>query len=249
MFLSFVCAGLAQEQSEGGEAGPAKNKFTVSLNFGSGSYIGHGAPAPNLDGYTLAAPMEGWFKNKPTFDLEGKWFIDEKWALKLTGGLYFSHSPAYNEVTGTVDNPSGEPLPPQSGELPQYNAVVGSDNLQYTVAAGVDRYISTAVSKLYLRIGAEVGFAYGRVARNAPDDERYMGAAVGEAYSFRLLPVVGVDYFFTPNWFAGVDIRPLSYHYSVYGERPQAGMKLLSSDNHSFSFLRQTPSLKIGFCF
>ncbi|MDR0560918.1 MAG: hypothetical protein LBG92_12200 [Prevotellaceae bacterium] len=242
----FDSAQAQQEESgsEKSEYAPAKGAVTVSLNFGSGSYVGRGAPAPNLQSYSLSAPIEGWFSAKPVFDLEGKYFVSDKWAIKLSGGLFVAYNPGYKEVLGTVDGEGEIP----DGEIPSYKAVPATDNIQYSVAVGAERYIASLYDRIFLRVGGELGFSYGRVLQNA-DDEKYKGAAIGEAYSFRVQPVVGADWYILRQWFIGLDVRPLSYHYSVYSERPQVGMGLLSSDSHSFTFLRQSPTLKLGFKF
>jgi hypothetical protein len=242
--LSLAFSGTVQAQEpEEDTFAPGKNDFTVSVNFGVGSYIGKSAPAPDLSSYSLSAPMTSWFDKKPLLDVEGRWFVTDKWALKLTGSFAFGYNPAYREVTGTADPGSFEP-----GDIPTYNAVPSSDNIQYSVGVGGERYFSTKSDRLYLRLGGEFGYAYGRVSVNGVDSEAYLGASIGEAYSFRVAPVTGVDYFFAKRLFVGIDIRPIAYQYSVYGERPQAGLKLLSSDNHSFAFISQ-PTVKLGFRF
>ncbi|MDR3246244.1 MAG: hypothetical protein LBT50_07410 [Prevotellaceae bacterium] len=244
-FLSFAFCGVvqAQEQEEENFA-PKKNDFSISVNFGVGSYIGKSAPAPDLSNYSLSAPMTAWFDKKPLLDVEARWFVSDKWALKLTGGFAIGYNPAHNEVTGTTA--PGETF--ETGDIPTYKAVPSSDNLQYSVGLGADRYFATKNSRIFLRLGGEIGVAYGRVSVNGVDSEEYLGASIGEAYALRVAPVTGIDYFFAKQLFVGIDIRPVAYQYSVYSERPQAGLKLLSSDNHSFAFISQ-PMIKFGFRF
>jgi outer membrane protein W len=243
--LMFTFAGVAQaqEQEEGGDTPIAKNAFTVSVNFGVGSYIGKSAPAPNLAEYSLSAPMTAWFSKKPVLDVEGRWFVTDRWAVKLTGSFAYNYNPAYNELTGTAEPGLFEP-----GDIPTYKAVPSSNNIQYSVGAGAEHYFATKNNRIFLRLGGEIGYAYGRVSANGVDSEEYLGASIGEAYAFRIAPVSGVDYFFLKQLYVGIDVRPISYQYSVYSERPQVGLKLLSSDNHSFSFIAQ-PTIKLGFRF
>jgi hypothetical protein len=122
------------------------------------------------------------------------------------------------------------------------------DNLQYSIGLGVDRYFTTKSDRIFFRGGLEVGFAYARAATRDKGGELYLGAAVAEAYAFRVAPVAGLDYYFMKQLFVGIDVRPLAYQYSIYSERPQAGLKSIASDNHSFSFIAQ-PTLKLGFRF
>jgi outer membrane protein W len=245
-FLMFIFAGGIVQAQEQGEADSLlkQHTFTVSVNFGVGSYIGTGAPAPNLSSYSLSAPMTAWFSKKPILDVEGRWFATDKWAVKLTGSLSYSYNPAYNEVTGTADSEETYEL----GDIPTYKAVPSSTNLQYAVGVGAEHYFATKIKRLYFRLGGEFGYAYAQVRMNGVDSEEFLGASIGEAYSFRVAPVGGLDYYFTKQLFLGIDVRPIAYQYSVYGERPQVGLSLLASDSHSFTFIAQ-PTIKLGFRF
>ncbi|MFV0417174.1 MAG: BT1926 family outer membrane beta-barrel protein [Dysgonomonas sp.] len=238
MLLSFGFSAFAQNS---GGVEPKKGDWMFSVNFGVGSYIGTSAPKPNLSNYTLSAPMSAWFDKDPILDVEGKWFVSDKWALKLTGGFNYGYNPAYNEVTGTVSGAGTI----ESGVIPTYNAIPSSDNIQFFIGVGVDHYFKTKWNQLYLRAGGEFGYAYGRVTVNAEDSQDYMGASLGEAYAMKVAPVFGADYFFNQALFIGFDIRPFEYQYSTYSERPQAGLSLLSSDNHTFSILSR-PTIKLG---
>jgi hypothetical protein len=248
-FLSFAFAGViqAQEQEESSNA-PKQHDFTVSVNFGIGSHLGKiDAPKPDLPEYSLSAPMTAWFEKKPVLDIEGRWFFLDKWALKLTGGFSLSYNPGYYDVPG-VQKLGKTKEDFELGDIPTYNQILTSDNIQYSVGLGVDRYFTAKSDRLYLRIGLEGGFAYARTSVKDKDGEFYLGAAVGEAYAFRAAPVTGLDYFFTRQLFVGIDIRPVAYQYSIYSQRPQVGLPSISSDNHSFSFIAQ-PTLKLGFRF
>jgi hypothetical protein len=244
-FLMFVFAGnivQAQEQDEA-DSPLKQHTFSVSVNFGVGSYIGTSAPAPNLSAYSLSAPMTAWFSKKPILDVEGRWFVTDKWALKLTGSFAYSYNPAYDELYGSAVSPGQYEL----GDIPTYKAVPSSDNIQYAIGVGAEHYFAK-VSRLYFRLGGEFGVAYARVTVNGVDSEEYLGASIGEAYSLRVAPVGGLDYYFTKQLFLGIDVRPIAYQYSVYNERPQVGLPLLKSNNHSFSFIAQ-PVIKLGFRF
>lgn len=216
-----------------------KGDWMVSINFGVGSYIGAEAPSPNQSSYSLSAPTTSWFDKKPILNVEGKWFVSDKWALKLTGGFSFGHNPGYNEVTGT----DGEVT---EGNIPTYIAVPSSDNIQFFVGTGADYYFKT-INSLSLRVGGEIGYAYAIVKTKA-NSEVYLGKTLGEAYSLKVAPVCGADYFFNENLFVGFDVRPIAYRYSVFSQKPQEGLSLNSSDNHNFSFLAE-PMIKLGIKF
>lgn len=238
IFLFMLVCATSVAQDDAG-LGPEKGDVMLSVNFGVGSYIGMSAPKPNLSEYTLSAPMSGWFDKKPILDVEAKWFVSKDWALKLSGGFTYSNNPGYSEVIGTE---STDP-----GSVPTYKAVPNSDNMQYAIGLGANRYYESRSNRLFFYFGGETGFAYGRVTAKA-DSEEYMGASVAEAYAFRLAPVCGFDYFFDQLLFVGVDVRPISYQYTLYKERPQVGLGNLSSDNHTISFISQ-PMIKLGIKF
>jgi hypothetical protein len=245
-FLSFALAGTvrAQEQEQGESPyAPKQHDITVSVNFGIGSQLDVTAPQPNSSDYSLSAPMTAWFEKRPVLDLEGRWFFLEKWALKLTGGLVLGYNPAYEGTPGVQSGTNFE-----QGDIPTYQTVLAKDKLQYTVGLGVDRYFATKSERLFLRGGLEVGFAYARSAERDKSGELYLGAAIGEAYAFRVAPVAGLDYYFTEQLFAGIDVRPFAYQYTILNQRPQVGLKSIAADNHAFSFLAQ-PTLKLGFRF
>jgi hypothetical protein len=248
-FLSFAFSGTvrAQEQSQSdNEYAPKQHDFTVSVNFGIGSQLRKvNAPQPDLSEYSLSAPMTAWFEKNPILDVEGRWFFLDKWALKLTGGLSLDYNPSYADVPGVQQGDQFD-----TGDIPYYKPVLAKDNLQYSAGLGVDRYFTTKSDRIFLRSGLEIGFSYARASAidNKGVEPAYLGAAVAEAYAFRVAPVVGVDYFFAKQLFAGIDVRPIAYQYSIYSERPQAGLKTIAADNHAFSFIAQ-PTIKLGFRF
>ena len=241
--LIFSVAAFAQEEQTGKQEKPQKGDIALSVNFGIGSHIGVSAPAPNLAQYELAAPASGMFDKKPILNIEGRWFLSDKWALKLNGGFSYGYNPAYGPVPGTTSG--GGTIAPGSAEIPSYNAVPKTSSTQFAVSLGAARYRQAGQSgKLFFHLGGEVNYAYGRVKAFA-DDEMYSGVSIGEAYSIGVAPVTGFDYFFAKVMFAGIEVRPLAYSYSVYSERPQPGLGLLSADNHSFSFIVR-PMIKFG---
>ena len=79
-----------------------KNDVMVSLNLGVGSYIQGDFQMPGKANYNLMVPMSGWFDKGLMLDLEGRWMMTDKWAVKLSGGFNFSHNPGYAELPGTT---------------------------------------------------------------------------------------------------------------------------------------------------
>ena len=120
----------------------------------------------------------------------------------------------------------------------------------FNVYAGFDRYFShNEVKNLYFHVGVHAGVAY---SLNELDSEEYsstsMGISVGEAVTMRGAINAGVDYYFLPAMFVGLEVNALQYSYNMTTIKPQAGLANLSADSHNFGFLA-APTLKIGFKF
>lgn len=223
---------------------PAKGDKMVSLNLGAGSAVGISAPLPNLGTYTVSTPTTTWLDRGLALNVEFRWMFAEKWSLKAKGGLSYGFAPEYNALPGTAD---GNSSTIGAEDLPNYSFVPRSNKLQYQVAAGFDRFVATKFSRLSFYYGIEAGFAYGRNIAHA-DDESYNGKAAGEAFSIKGAFVTGFHYAISEALYAGIELNPVSYSYNVNNLRPQAGLRMLSSDSHRFDFL-SCPTIKLGFRF
>lgn len=233
--LSCCLVGYSQEEKDNG---PQKGDFSFAATLGYNSYTGKTA-LDMAGSYRIGAVNTNWFDSKTMVGIEGNWFFSDKWALRLGGGLGFTYAPGYPEVPGT-----GEEL----GDVPTYKAVGKSQNLQYNVYLGANRYFNLKkVRNLYLYTGGQLGFAHG-VNQIKYDEESSMGSSVGEAYNMRVALTVGMEYYFLPCMFAGFEVAPVAYTYNVTSIQPQAGLKNLSADSHNISVLA-APTIKVGFKF
>lgn len=241
--LFFSCSVLFAQQDTKVK-GPEKGDKMVSLNLGIGSSVGNGIlVVPDQSSYSVSSPSSSWFDKGLALDIEFRWMVASKWALKAKGGLVYSFSPEYGALPGVYDAEKGY----ETGDIPDYKLVPESNRLQYHVALGVDRIVPTKYSRLFFHYGLEAGFAYGRTIANSKD-ENYSGKAVNETYSISGNTVVGLDYFLGEAIYTGLEICPVGYTYGVNSIRPQAGLKLLSADTHTINFLA-CPTIKLGFRF
>ncbi len=238
MLLLFFLSAQAQE-TQSSKTALQKGDFVISLNTGSGVFLGVTAPAPNLGSYDIQSPSRGWFNQPLALNVEGKYFISNLWAVNLLAGFSFDYSPGYSELPGTGNEP---------GDIPTYNAVPERDNIQTFFMTGVDRYIPINIPNLYLYGGVTLGFAYSKQDAYSDESTTYIGTSIGEAYSFGSACDLGVDYYLNSTLFLGLQISPLAYEYAVHSIRPQSGLGALSSDSHGFRFL-SNPTLKIGIKF
>lgn len=243
LFVGIAFLSHAQTADENAFA-PKKGDFQVSLNLGVGSSVGNGALiVPNQSSYSVQSPSDTWFDKGLALNVEFRWMFASKWALKAKGGLVYSFSPEYSALPGVWDEDQGF----GQGDVPDYQLVPESNRLQYNAALGIDRMVRTKYSRLFFHYGLEAGFAYGRTLADARD-ENYSGKAVNEVYGIYAATVVGFDYYLGEAIYTGLEICPVGYSYSVNNIRPQAGLKLLSADTHSLTFL-SCPSIKLGFRF
>lgn len=237
--LLFCTAGFSQEEDNG----PKKGDLTFSATLGYNSYTGQNALGMSSD-YRINAVNTNWFDSKTMVGIEGNWFFSNKWALRLGGGLGFTHTPGYSEVPGTVDDGGSV----ADGDVPNYKSVGEGQNLQYNVFVGANHYFNLKkVRNLYLYTGGQLGFSYGQ-NQIKYEEEASMGKSVGEAYNMRVAFTTGIEYYFLPCMFGGFEVSPVAYTYNVTKVQPQAGLKDLSADSHNISVLA-APTIKIGFKF
>lgn len=243
LFMSF--SGYSQEADNG----PKKGDFMLSTSIGYSNYIQVAAPQQGLTSYKGQALNTNWFDKGVTTNIEGTYFVTDRWALRLSGGLGFSTAPGYDARPGTYDpneNP-GVVGDPNDIFIPGYEAVGNSKTMSYNVAIGFNHYKNLGVKNLYLTMGGQVGFAYGNnVAKFA--NETAMGRTAAEAYSTRIAFNMGTEYHFLPGMYIGLEISPVSYIYNVTSLRPEDGLARLSADSHNIGFLA-APTLKLGFKF
>ena len=237
---SLLSVGVYSQESNG----PVKGDFTVSGTIGYNSFVGKNAEVTMSTSYYNSALSTDWFDSKLMVGLEGQWFFSDSWALRLGGGLGFTHNPGYTSKPGTVD----ENTEPGDGSIPDYRAVGDAQTLKYNVYTGVNRYFqSKKVSNLYFHAGVQVGFAYGNNQVKF-DEESSMGKSIGEAFNIRGALNCGVDYYVLPGMFIGLEVSPVAYTYNMTTIKPEAGLSNLSADSHNIGFLA-SPTLKIGFKF
>ena len=166
------------------------------------------------------------------------------WRVNVGGGFSFTNTPGYPGVPGTFDIPGSEL---GDGSIPEYEAVVNRNTMQFNVSLGFDRYFRTGVDGLLPYVGIKAGYAYGQDIA-FKDDETWMGQSAGEAFNIRGAVTVGVDYYFTEAFFIGASVDPFAYTYCYTMVKPQAGLGALAADSHNYSAFA-APTIRIGFCF
>lgn len=246
--LFLITIALAVSFSSWGQSSesnlPQKGDFTVSATLGYNSFVSQEAIRYNSYEYYIAAMDTDWFDEDMLVGIEGNWFFADKWSMRLGGGFAYTYKPGYPELPGTYDNDSelGD------GSIPTYEAVANESAIRFNVITGVDRHFNFAKAKnLDFHAGLHVGYAYS-LHTLFYDHEMAMGQSIGEGFNLRGMVNIGLDYYFMPNMFAGIEVNALQYTYSYSALRPEEGLGNLAADSHNASFMA-APTIKIGFKF
>lgn len=273
VILSWFGSLQAQEKDKNEVIGPVKGTVTASMIFGNATSNSGWLQLPgnSQSSYSVYSPYS---TNYPTSNylanmigVEGKWFFSDKWALRLSGASLLSATPGYEGVAGVSLTQDLNLLTPgsvgsgssyqygttsSSTIIPTYNDVPARATSDVIINIGVDKYFSTKNEHLFWYASPVVNFQYGRKTgfevagvdpTKDPGTTRY-----GESLGIGLSGVFGAEYYTKTGIVFGFELRGVSYLYSMNSILPVEGMKLLSSDNHSVSFLSQ-PTIKVGFRF
>ena len=220
------------------ERGGHQNDFTAAVTVGYNASVMQNAQPGNQYTYSIAAPSTNWNDKSLGVGVELGWFFVDLWRLNIGGGFSFTNTPGYPGIPGTGY---------EMGDIPEYDAVVNRNTMQFNVSLGFDRYFRTGVDGLLPYVGIKAGYAYGNDIA-FKDDETWMGQSAGEAFNIRGAVTVGVDYYFTDGFFIGASIDPFAYTYCYTMIQPQAGLGALAADSHNYSAFA-APTVRIGFCF
>ena len=235
--IAVLLSGLtahAQTQQRGARQGD----FTFGVTAGYNSSVMLSAKPGNQTSYSTSALSTNWNDKTLAVGVEVGWFFVDLWRVNIGGGFSFTNTPGYPGIPGTGY---------EMGDIPEYDAVVNRNTMQFNVSLGFDRYFRTGVEGLLPYVGIKAGYAYGQDIA-FKDDETWMGQSAGEAFNIRGAVTVGVDYYFTEAFFIGASVDPFAYTYCYTMVKPQAGLGALAADSHNYSAFA-APTIRIGFCF
>ena len=217
-------------------------RFGVALTAGSNSYLNVSALPGMLTSYGTQAKSVGWTDKALAFGIEGSLIFCDRWKLDVGGAFSYYNNPGYAMVPGTMGKTY------EMGEIPTYEAVDAKINLNWLAHIAFSYYYRIpAVPNLrpYTGLKFQGGYASDLWAY---DDYKAMGNSVGETFTMCGGLLVGVDYYFSRNFFVGASVEPFRYTYGVVKYRPQEGLSILGADTH-FMGAFAAPQLKIGFLF
>ncbi|MCG8580822.1 MAG: hypothetical protein MI866_12945 [Bacteroidales bacterium] len=253
IILSFTialmsCLAMAQEGF-----GPKAGDISVSLQLGKATDVSDNLQyiRKNQNLYQVYAPSNSAVSGSSNslvnmIGIEGKYFLSNKWAVRLSGMGLINSTPAQQDIPG-VPNPdnTGSDLPYMS--IPDIADVPSTSSYSFIANAGADYYFNVGNNRLFPYAGAQLNFNYGqRKDFTLQDDD--LGERVSETYGLGGSLVGGIDYYLAEGFFIGIEVRALSYMYSVNRIFPQPGMEGADADNHSTTIF-SNPMFKIGFKF
>ena len=234
---ALLVSASAFSQEQQGRIKPVR--FGVSVTAGSNAYAGISALPGSLATYGTQAQSANWMDKAPAFGVEGSMIICDKWKLDLGGAFNFGFNPAYPSVEGTGTQP---------GDVPAYEGVNLQQSTSYLVyLAGSYYFRVKSAPALRPSLGLRLGASYGNNQQLAPSED-WMGVSASETYRLGASVIVGMDYYFSRNFFVGMGVDLFRYVYGVTAHRPQEGLGVLGADTHNFGFLG-APKIKIGFVF
>ena len=239
-----------EEVQENNNYRPKKGSYTVSILMGRGNHINEGS---TYIGSSFAVSGQAPSVNTISTNdnsvvnmagVEGKYFIEDKMAISLTGAFTFRSTPSAVNIPSVTDA-SGVTV------MPGYNSVIGEDRYDAHLAVGLQWYLKLKSPKLIPYVGFSLPFDYARTSTfdptvNLNGNTVPLGLKHIELFGIGVQGVAGLDYYLSEDLFIGFDVKPLSYNYVMNSKKPQAGAIGRRAKNSTLSFFGQY-FFKIGF--
>lgn len=263
ILVSFFC-GFAQETSEMDTDdifAPVKGDFSLAVLFGRGNFFQSGLMAPS-------APVMNWTVdgNGPYADMidpnyndasnmigvEGRYFLKNNLALKLSGGAVIRDTPARMNIQSFSNFEEDN----NQVWIPNYGSVESDERTDANVNVGVEYHFDSRFQRISPYAGVTVPFYYGRRSAYDPaiitkENEPVIvdiGKRHTEVVGVGAQLVGGVDFHLLEGFYLGAEVKPVSYLYAYSQKSPGPGLENLESNSNTFSFFGQT-FLKLGFKF
>lgn len=282
MLFTMLCGLYAQDSTKtkapSGFA-PSAGDFTGAILFGRGNYLTSGLGVPNSPSGSYSSGS--WVVNSQNpyannvevsgndisnlIGLEGRYFITNRIAAKLSGGAIIRNTPAFDNLPGYIPlDPNGRPTP-NSAWLPAYDAVIADHQMDINVNVAGEYHFTTKYERLFPYVGLTLPYYYARRSMynptinmgdlvspaNPADDPNYIvdvGVRRAEIFGTGFQAVAGFDYYIAEGLYFGFETKPISYLYMYSGKNPAPGLESLDAKSITWSFLTQT-FFKIGIRF
>jgi len=269
MLLSMVVSVYAQEEEAGSGYAPAAGDFTGAVLFGRGTFLNvpNAPDAPwNNTNWTVSgqAPSQSTVRagsNTITnmLGVEGRYFVTDIIAAKLSGGAIFGSTPE------RPNNPAFTSSSSNAAWIPAYEAVQKEKTVDICINIGGEYHFpSTKFERVFPYVGANFPLLYGRRTQYDPTialrNEIVEGQTVqvpyavdvglrhSEVFGWGIQAVAGIDYYLQEALYMGFEFKPISYLYTYSNKLPAPGLPDLEANNHTWAFFSQI-YFKVGFKF
>jgi hypothetical protein len=260
LIIPFLIVPSVSAQENDGAIGPRKGNKIISLLTGKDQTFGNwlALPDANQISYEIQVPLMGTSISENSainmLGIEAKYFLTDKWALRLSGTGNISVAKGYEGVPGVSDANGVSTL------VPFYSQVPSLSNHEVIAGIGLDRYFSTKNKHVFWYLAPVINFHYNRLTGENSTD--YL--PITEAPYFRIVDPgtiryaeglgaglsgnIGIDYFTSSGIVFGFEVQGANYTYIRNTQLPMQGLSTLKSDSHNIAFLAY-PTLRIGFKF
>lgn len=264
-FLLFACMSVfAQDGSEDETTdiyAPMEGDFSLAVLFGRGNFLESGLMAPS-------SPVNNWTVNgegpyadmiDPNYNdasnmigVEGRFFLKNNLALKLSGGAVLRDTPARSNIESFTNFEEDN----NQVWIPNYGSVESEENFDANVNVGFEYHFNSRFQRISPYAGLTVPFYYARRSAYDPaiitENNQPVIADIGkrhtEVVGVGAQLVGGVDFHLLEGFYLGAEVKPLSYLYAYSQKSPGPGLENLEANSNTFSFFGQT-FLKLGFKF
>lgn len=219
---------------------PHAGDFTAALVFGRGAYF-------TIDSSQLYYDNTVSANNNSVTNMvgiEGRYYITNRIALSLAGGAILRNTPQVLGIPDVLDG-NGNVV------IPGFATVQAEETINLHVAVGGQWLFNTKNKRLFPYLGIALPFDYARISHsNEIDPESSnisnLGLSHIEVTAYGVEAVAGLDYYVAKDFYLGIDVKPVSYTYSVNIDTPGPGLMDQQVATDTVSFFAQF-GFKIGF--
>ncbi|MFD0976373.1 BT1926 family outer membrane beta-barrel protein [Salinimicrobium gaetbulicola] len=241
---------------------PQQGDFSFAVLFGRGNFFSSNLVAPpspagewTIPGNAPYADFVSANDNSASnmVGVEGRYFLTEKIALKLSGGAILRDTPS------RINIESGTDFSEEDNQvwIPNYASVNSDEQVDININLGGEYHFDSRFDRISPYAGLTIPFYYARRSMydpsitTSPNGEPVI-ADIGnrhlEVVGTGAQLVAGLDFHLLEGFYIGAETKPVSYIYSYSQKSPGPGLEHLEADSHTFSFLAQN-FLKLGFKF
>lgn len=244
-------------------------RFTGSVNFGRDNFLTSGLSVPasisSGSNYGSSAPaILGDIINESDnsavnmIGVEGRMFITDEIAVKLSGGAAIQRTPAqeyiqgYKAVGGVVGGVGNAGVIPEKLAVPKktdfiFNTTIGGE--YHFRKKNLSPYLGVAFPFYYVRKSQyDPTYKVDASNKQQPIQITDVGIRIAEMFGFGAQAVAGLDYYFKSNFYMGFEIKPFSFIYAYTAEYPAPGLPSAKASSSAYGIFTQ-PLFKIGFVF